>query len=212
MKLPGVISLRKDLPVCAMPNGRLAARGLHDVEEVDEDALRRLGPQVVQPLLVLHRAQIGLEQPAELTRLGEGALGAAARAVDVGEALGRQPAVLRFVGLFEVVGAVALVTRLALGQRIGERVDVPGRDPHVARQDDRGVDAYDVLAPLHHRLPPLAADVLLELDTERPVVPRRPRATVDLAGLVDESTALAEADQGVDDVGGHSDLHPAGGR
>ena len=41
-KFPGVISLRKDLPTWAMPNGG-AARGLEHVLEVDEHALRRLG-------------------------------------------------------------------------------------------------------------------------------------------------------------------------
>ena len=46
MKLPGVISLRNALPICAMPNGELQARRVHDVDEVDEDALRGLGAQV----------------------------------------------------------------------------------------------------------------------------------------------------------------------
>ena len=46
MKLPGVISLRKDLPIWPMPNGQLLARGALDVGEVDEDALRGLGAQI----------------------------------------------------------------------------------------------------------------------------------------------------------------------
>ena len=65
---------------------RLLARRGHDVLEVDEDALRGLRSQVVQALLALHRAEVGLEQAAELARLGEGALGAAVRAVDLGQA------------------------------------------------------------------------------------------------------------------------------
>src|SRR4051812_17361075 len=51
---------------------RLLARRSHDVEEVDEDALRGLGPQVVQPTLVLDRTEIGLQQPVEHARLSPG--------------------------------------------------------------------------------------------------------------------------------------------
>ena len=45
-KLPGVISLRNDLPICAMPNGGLRRAYCEHVLEVEEDALRGLGPQV----------------------------------------------------------------------------------------------------------------------------------------------------------------------
>ena len=48
--------------------GLASRRGLH-VEEVDEDALRRLGPQVVQPLLGLDRTEVGLEHHVEVTWL-----------------------------------------------------------------------------------------------------------------------------------------------
>ena len=51
---------------------------------------------------------------------------------------------------------------------------------------------------LHHRAPPLALDVLLELDAERAVVPGRPGAAVDLAAGVDETPALGEGDDVVD--------------
>ena len=90
MKLPGVISLRKRLADLADAERRLLARGLHDVGEVHEDALRGLGAQVVQAGLVLDRAEVGLQQPVEVARLGPLAAGAAVRAGDVGEAvLGR---------------------------------------------------------------------------------------------------------------------------
>ena len=45
-KLPGVISLRNDLPICAIPNGGLRRASCEHVLEVDEDALRRLRAQV----------------------------------------------------------------------------------------------------------------------------------------------------------------------
>ena len=208
MKLPGVISLRKLLPVWAMPNGGLRARRLHDVEEVDEDALRRLGAQVVQARLVLDDAEVGLEHHVELARLGPLSTGAAARAGDVGQGdrVGVDLlALLRLAvgdGLLQVVDPEALVAAQALGERVGELADVARGDPRLAGQDDRGVQADDVLAGGHHRAPPLAPDVLLELDTERPVVPGRARAAVDLTAGEDEPPALAEGDDGVDDGGG----------
>ena len=104
------------------------------VGEVDEDALRGLGPQVGRPLRVLGRAEVGLEQAGELLGLGEGALGAAVGAVEVGEAVRRRPAVLRLVRLLQVVGAEPLVAGGALGQRVGERRDVAGGVPHLARR------------------------------------------------------------------------------
>ena len=88
--------------------------------------------------------------------------------------------------------------------RVGERADVPRGDPHLAGQDDRGVQADDVLASVDHRLPPLPLDVLLELDTQRPVVPGRARPSVDLPARENEAPALAEADDGVDGGGARS--------
>ena len=191
----------------------LAGRG-HHVVEVDEDALRGLRAQVVQALVALHRAEVGLHQAVEHPRLGEGALVAAVRAVDLGQ-VGRRPAVLVLERLLQVVGAEPLVAGLALGQRVDERVEVAGGGPHLPGQDHRGVKADDVVALLDHRSPPLAADVLLQLHAERAVVPGRPGAAVDLAGRVDEAPALGEADDGVDAVGGHgcsSGSPPAGCR
>src|SRR4029079_9420142 len=104
------------LPGLGDAERRLLARRGHHVEEVHEDALRGLGPQVVQALLALHRAEIGLEQAGELPRLGERALGAAVGAVDVLEAVRRRAALLRLVGLLEVVGAEPLVAGLALDE------------------------------------------------------------------------------------------------
>ena len=45
MKLRGVISLRKLLPIWAMPNGTRTRRAVEHVLEVDEDALGRFRPQ-----------------------------------------------------------------------------------------------------------------------------------------------------------------------
>ena len=112
----------------------------------------------------------------------------------------RRSRLLLGVLLLEVVCAEPLVAGLALGQGVGEGVDVAGRLPGLAGQDHAGVEADDVLAGLHHGPPPLALDVVLELDTERAVVPRRPGPAVDLATGVDEPPPLGQRDDAVDDV------------
>jgi hypothetical protein len=70
-----------------------------------------------------------------------------------------------------VVLPVTLVALQALHQRIVEHLDVTRGDPDLARQDDRGVQADDVVAAGDHRPPPLPLDVLLQLHTQRSVVP-----------------------------------------
>ncbi len=81
-----------------------------------------------------------------------------------------------------------------------------GGDPDLGGQDHGRVDADHVLAGRHHVAPPLALEVLLELDTEGPVVPGGALAAVDLTAGEYEATALAQADDGVDLVGGHGAL------
>ena len=182
---------------------RLLARGLHDVREVDEDALRGLRTQVVQPGLVLDRAQVGLQHHVEVTRLGPLAAGAAVGARHRGEldGVGVGDAVLLGVALLQVVGAEPLVAAQALHERVGEDADVAGGDPDLTRQDHRGVEPDDVVAALDDRLPPLPLDVLLELHAQGAVVPGRPGAAVDLAGGEHEPPALAQADDVVETAG-----------
>lgn len=125
---------------------RLHARGVQHVDEVHEDALRRLGPQVVQPRLVVNRPEEGLQQSRELTRLAPLTAGAAVRAGDVGEPVfGRAPLLL-LVFLLEVVGPVPLVALQTLDERVAEHVDVPGGLPYPLRQDDARVEPDDVVA------------------------------------------------------------------
>lgn len=185
--------------------GLLARSRLH-LGEVGEDALGGLGAQERLRAGVLGRAEVGLQHAGELLGLGELALHTAVGAVDVGKTIGRRAAVLGLVRLFQVVGALALVAGGALGERVGEGRDVAGGHPHLGGQDHGGVETDDVLTPGDHRLPPLALDVLLELDTERAVVPGSPGAAVDLTARENEATALAQADDGFDLVGGHGAL------
>ena len=158
------------------------------------------GSQVVQAGLVLDRAQIGLQHHVEVARLRPLAPGAAVRAGDLLQAAGG-PTLPMLVLLLEVVGPESLVAGQALGQRIAEHPDVAGGHPDRAGQDDRGVEADDVVTPRDHRAPPLLLDVLLQLDPERAVVPRRPRPAVDLTRGEDEPAPLAQADHLFETVG-----------
>ena len=178
--------------------GRLLAGRAHDVGEVDEDALGGLGAQVVQAGLVVDRPQVGLEQAGELARLGPGARLAGDGVGDhvEGDGLGVE-ALAGGVLLDELVGAVTLVGVQGLHERVGEGADVAGGDPGLTRQDDGGVQSDDVVARADHVLPPLALDVLLELDAQRPVVPGRAGSAVDLAAGEDEPATLGEVDDGV---------------
>ena len=175
---------------------RLLAAAGHHVGEVEEDALGGLGPQVVQTGLVLDHAEVGLEHHVEVAGFGPRAAGAAVGAGEPVEVdrVGICDALLGRVVLLHVVGAIALVAGLALGQGVREGAQVAAGLPGLRGQDDAGVEADDVVARGDHRAPPLALDVLLELDTERAVVPGRPRAAVDLTTGIDETSALAEVD------------------
>ena len=189
MKFPGVISLRNDFPICAIPNGGFLRVVVWHVLEVDEDALRGLGPQIRDRAVVLHRAHVRLEHQVELARLGERVLRAAVRAR---------------ARLGQLVGAEPLLAVAAVDERVGEGREVPARLPHLRRHEDRGVEADDVVAELHHRAPPRVLHVALEQHTERPVVPGGPEAAVDLARWEDEAATLRQVDDAVHQVGlGH---------
>jgi hypothetical protein len=110
-------------------------------------------------------------------------------------------AVLLLVPLDQVVGTEPLVTHLALGQRLYEFGDMSTGLPHLAGEDHAGVEADDVVALLHHGLPPQPLDVVLHLHAERTVVPGRAEPAVDLTGREDEAAPLAEADDGFKAVG-----------
>ena len=105
------------------------------------------GPQVVQALLGLDRAEVGLQQAVEHARLGERALGAAVGAVDVRR--GRSPAGWPCLASYAS-------SRWSARKRLWQDwhsvsgsanvVDVAGGHPDLAGQDDRGVEADDVVA------------------------------------------------------------------
>ncbi|CAB4914200.1 unannotated protein [freshwater metagenome] len=87
---------------------------------------------------------------------------------------------LFFVCVEQLICSPALVALLALSQRVGECGDMARGFPDLRGQNDRGVQTHNIVAPADNRLPPLAADVFLEFNTEGAVIPCRARAAVDL--------------------------------
>ncbi len=71
MKLRGVISLRKLLPTCAIPNGTLTRVLSQDVLEVNEDALRGFGPQERAVGLTAERSDRGREHQIKVAGWGQ---------------------------------------------------------------------------------------------------------------------------------------------
>src|SRR5437667_2556922 len=165
--------------------GELQARGLEDVPEVDEHALRGFRAQERHVRGVLERPDEGLEHEVELARLGELA---AAR----GTARAR-----------DLVGAKALLAALAVDERVREAGQVAGGLPHPRVQDDRRGEAEDVVATGDDLSPPGLLHVALELDAERAVVEARAETAVDLAARVDEPPPLAEVHHLLHRWGGH---------
>ena len=168
----------------------LAGRGDH-VVEVHENTLSGLGAQVVQTLLIIHRAQVGLHQTGEVLRLGPLTTGTAIRAYNLAHTLS-SAALLCLKVLQQVILAQALVARQALNQRVGEGCHVTGSLPHRTGQNNRGVQADHVRTGADETLPPLLADVFLQLHTERTVIPRRSGTAVDFTGLENKAAALCE--------------------
>ena len=221
-----------------------AARFL-DVEEVDEDALRRFGTQVDRVGPFGRRPHLGGEHQVELPhlrpvararngagdlaveddlpqsaqvvgvhRLGETGVYLVASGGRLGDA-GRRGAVFLLVerlaealaGLFdllfdllvlfgdplldEYVGAVTFLRILVVDQRIVEGRNVSRSLPCAGVHEDRGVDTHDVFVELDHRIPPVALDVVLQLDAVLTVVVDGAQTVVDLARREDEAVLLA---------------------
>ncbi|MDZ7632617.1 MAG: hypothetical protein U5K74_15040 [Gemmatimonadaceae bacterium] len=124
-----------------MPKGTFWRVALQHVEEVDEDALRRLGPQVDDRRRVLDGPHERLEHQVELARLGQLAVVVLARLL---------ARLLRAARILELVGAEARLARLAVDQRVGEAGHVPARLPDARMHEDRRVEPLDVIARAHH--------------------------------------------------------------
>ena len=103
----------------------------------------------------------------------------------------------------KLVLAPAPVADDALDERVGEALDVAAGPPDLWVHDDGRVEADHVVALEDHGAPPGVLDVALELGAERAVVPGAGQASVNLAALEDEASALAEGYELVQ-VDGHA--------
>ena len=144
--------------------------------------------------VLLDRAHERLEHEVEAARRRQRpAVVGAAQAEPLDDRRVLQVGRRQVLGAGQLVEPEALVVGLALDQRVAERADVAGRDPHLRVHEDPGVEPDDVVALLDHRPPPRPLDVVLELDPERTVVPDRVDAAVDLARREDEAAPLRRA-------------------
>ena len=207
----------------AHAEGQLAAGGALGVDEVGEDALRRLRPQIHGVLGILGDALERLEHQVELTDVGEVVL-AAAGAGDVvlldkvlhlllGEGvdgLAELEAVLVAPVLDELVGAEALLALLAVHQRIGEAGQMAAGHPRLGVHEDGGILSHVVGILLHEFLPPGLFDVVLQLHAQRTVVPGVGKAAVDLAAGEDDAAVLTQSHDLVHGLFGvfHGDVPP----
>ena len=91
---------------------------------------------------------------------------------------------------------------LALNKRIGEGLDVPGCNPHLAGQDYRGVQADNVCAAANHVVPPLTFDVLFEFHTQRAVVPGGASTAVNLTAGENKAATLSKRNNRIKTRGG----------
>ena len=176
---------------------RLLARRRHDVRKVHKDSLRGFGTQIVHPGFVVDGTEVRLQQSRELFGFGPLTASSTVTAGDFRKSTLGCSTLLFLKFFFEVVGAKSLVAGHALDEWVAEHIDVPRRFPHLTRQNDRRIEADNVGTTLHHRLPPLALDVLFQFNTEWAVIPRRTASPVDFSGLEDKSPSFRERNNGV---------------
>ena len=184
-KLPGVISLRNDLPICAMPNGGFLRVVVCTFGKLTKMPCAVSGRRYATEASSSTGPTKVLNIRLNCARLGERVLRAAVRArARVGQ----------------LVGAEALLAVAAVDERVGERGEVAARLPHLRRHEDGGVEADDVVAQLHHRAPPGVLDVALEEHAEGAVVPGGAEPAVDLARREDQPASLRQVDDAVHQV------------
>ena len=94
--------------------------------------------------------------------------------------------------LQQVVLPEPLVALAAFHQRVTEILNVAAGLPSARVHEDGGVQPHHVVAPGDDRPPPGLLDVALQLHAQRPVVPRRAEAAVNLAALEHETAALGK--------------------
>ena len=97
----------------------------------------------------------------------------------------------------QLVSTLTGAAALAVHQGVGEGTDMAGGDPGLRVHDDGGIQTHIVGRLLDELLQPGLLNVVLELDTQRAVVPRVCQTAVDLGTCVDVAAVLAEIDDHV---------------
>ena len=108
------------------------------------------------------------------------------------DGLGQLEAVLFTPLLNELVSAEAFLTFLAVHEGVREAAQMAGSDPGLGVHEDGGVQTHVVGVLLDELLPPSLLDVVLQLHTQRAVVPGVGQAAVNFAAREDEATAFAQ--------------------
>ena len=182
MKLPGVISLRNDLPIWAIPNGgflRVVVCTFLKFTKMPcavsgrryaTDASSSTGPTNVLNIRLKLRASVKLSLAPQLGHAPDA---------------GRWSARNRSWQLRQSTSGSVNVA------------EVPARLPHLGGHENGGVEADDVVAVLHHRAPPRVLHVALEQHPERPVIPGGTEPAVDLGRREDQPAPLGEIDHAV---------------
>src|SRR5581483_5704067 len=192
-EVPGRDLVAEGLADLRDAEGQLAVRGVQDVLEVDEHALRGFGAQIGERIGVGDGADLRFEHHVEGTGFGQFALALAGMLLGMLEA-GR---------LAQLVGAEATFAGLAVHERVYERLFMAGVFPDVAVHQDGRVYAFHVVALVDVVLPPEALEVVLEFDAERAVVEGSLQSAVDFTAGKDEAAPLAERHQLFHVLSGH---------
>ena len=149
VKLPGVISLREALPICATPRGPFAGGAL-DIGKVDKDAPVRFPYQEDLALGVLGHPLEGFEHQVEFADVGEVG-GARSWAFDPSRMKSSicslvQPSATLPSGVFDqLVSAVAgFAVSFAVHQRVGEAAHMARKPPRFPVHQNERYPAYVV--------------------------------------------------------------------
>ena len=186
----------------ANAEGQLAPGGALDVGEVDKDALGGLRPEIDGGGGVLGNANLGLEHQVELPDGGEVVLAAvgADHLVMTGnerihflEAHGIHiHATAGLAGLNQLVRPLTGAAALAVHQGVGEVAHMPGGNPGGGVHEDGGIQTHIVFGLLDELLQPCLFYIVLELHTQRAVVPCIGKTAVDFGTGIHKAPVLTQ--------------------
>ena len=94
--------------------------------------------------------------------------------------------------LNDLIGAEALLASLAVHERIGKSTHMAGGHPGLGIHQDGSVHTHVIGVLLDELLPPCLLDVVLQLHTQRAVVPGVGQAAIDLTAGKDKAAVLAQ--------------------